>query len=681
MSVSRKNKSMKKSYKSRKNIKNIKSIKSIKNIRKSRKNIKKMRGAALNNAVMKVVSSNYAENGSTKGFNEYIDYCVNYDEYIDKSQLLCATIMPNLIMPNTDLSYILNDKVCNTIENLSFNNNQLNKSNMETISEFLIKTKKLKVLGLENCYNKNDIYCFINFMNALGENTTLERIDLSNNVNFLCIKDEGEEDNDEVVLHILNFYYMYINIQKHKKLTHIMITNSGLKNYTKSMMLYVLVKKMFFMVIKIMNRINRNNKKNNKSLGITQDIKKNLYPLLKELEQIFYARDEIYDARDSMQDNMEGYKQKIRDNADKTLKFFDENILLYVKNIVENIINQPESTNNSNTNIQNNNKSAPNFLKLKRDPMDTRDFEFHMNNCTNPESTDNLTENCFLVNPNKLMPDIDLSYILNDQVCNKLETLSLNNNPIDEKNMTIISQFLIKTTKLKVLELKECYNVNDIDCFIEFMKALGNNTTLEKIDLSDNLAFLYSNEKFLYKDDEEIKEEIKEGYVGYILKLYWMYVNINKNNTLQTIILNREYLFPEQVFIEGVQEDSKTSILHYLILGMIIQIENIIELGDNKDLKTNKEIAFWEKIDFTEEKAVKLNELLGVFKKIQFSQHKNRFQYFNKHILTYVKNIFKNLLKRNFGIVLTANNSISRPTQNINGKSFNITTEMSTDNN
>jgi hypothetical protein len=191
MVVSRKNKSMKKSSNKRKNGKSN---------RKTRKNIRKMLRGGVN-------YNEYYDNENvivdTDTFKQVLDLCIKNN----KSKLYKCLQFENheVFSDDINFSYLLNDKLYETLELLNLDNHKLTKDNMNIISEFLTKSKKLHTLSLQNCFTTSEFEDFAMFFNAIGNNNTLKKLDITHNEEMFNINFEKG-------------YYMYVNLEKNKSL-------------------------------------------------------------------------------------------------------------------------------------------------------------------------------------------------------------------------------------------------------------------------------------------------------------------------------------------------------------------------------------------------------------------------------------------------------------------------------
>jgi hypothetical protein len=222
MSVSRKNKSMKKSSNSRKNIKSS---------RKTRKNIRKMRGGRKGRRNMKG-GYNKLEHiiNNTKDLDKYIEDIVKNDPD-DEEELDMSKMLKNN-NSSIKLDIFIRDKndkndVLNFFSGINFSNNPnlIDIHNLKIMSTVLKYNQNLQFLDLVNCFNDNtdNFENFELFINQLrSKNKTLqvynklESIDLSNNKLF---KLDGN---------LPRLYFMYAGIFE-SNLKKINIDNDSLK--------------------------------------------------------------------------------------------------------------------------------------------------------------------------------------------------------------------------------------------------------------------------------------------------------------------------------------------------------------------------------------------------------------------------------------------------------------------
>jgi hypothetical protein len=200
MSVSRKNKSMKKSSKSRKNIKSS---------RKTRKNIRKMRGGRKGRRNMKGGVDHTQEDkiNTTNEFNIFIDNINKNENYEEEELEMADKINDTVALDSLNLYPNFFTRI-----NLSNNTNLINRHNLIIISKLLSNptNKHLIDLELANCFSNNTEIDLKLFITALGNNKSLKYIDLSNNKLFDLKKPPF-------------ITALYENISKHKKLEHIKI--------------------------------------------------------------------------------------------------------------------------------------------------------------------------------------------------------------------------------------------------------------------------------------------------------------------------------------------------------------------------------------------------------------------------------------------------------------------------
>jgi hypothetical protein len=270
MSVSRKNKSMKKSYKSRKNIKSS---------RKTRKNIRKMKGGRKGRRNMRGGKINDYEIDTkiqtTEEFNKYIESIYKNDNFDDNEENL---EMSKMINHTVDLNILNNHSNFFTRIDLSYNINLINKTNLDNICELLKNTINLKDLFIARCFNDNidNFENFKLFVKALGNNKSLEYIDFSDN------KLLNTSNN------LQKMYEMYMNIAKNTNLNNLNV------HFDEMITKKEYLKRLYEDIIRYIT--NHNNTRNildkineNKKIELENEIKEEIkyeieYRLLKSIE-------------------------------------------------------------------------------------------------------------------------------------------------------------------------------------------------------------------------------------------------------------------------------------------------------------------------------------------------------------------------------------------------------------